>query len=88
MFLGSANRDPRFWEYPEKFDVNRRTIGQIAFGNGIHVCIGQMIARLEAECLLAALFAGASSLELAGEPRYRLMNQLRTLDVLPLRIKR
>ena len=88
IFPGAANRDPRRWEEPDRMDVNRRTIGQLAFGSGIHLCLGQMIARLEAECLIGALTKAASSLELAGEPRFRLINQLRTLDTLPLRARR
>ena len=52
--IGAANRDPRQWADPDRFDVTRQTIGvHRSFGVGAHVCIGQMIARLEAESILA-----------------------------------
>ena len=47
LFLAAANRDPRRWEQPERFDVSRRASGHVAFGAGIHMCVGQMLARLE-----------------------------------------
>src|SRR5260370_18968899 len=47
-------RDPRKWERANEYDVSRQTAGiHLAFGSGAHVCIGQMIARLEAEVILA-----------------------------------
>lgn len=86
-FSGAANRDPRFWKDPEKFDITRDVTGiHVAFGHGSHTCIGQMIARLEAECILRALSQRISAIELDGEMRYRAVNQLHTLDVLPLKV--
>jgi cytochrome P450 len=55
LLLGAANRDPRKWPEPERFDVTRRPVGHVALGAGVHVCVGQLIARLEAEVLLEAL---------------------------------
>src|SRR5262249_10564323 len=46
LFLACANRDPRRWDEPDCFDVNRRAAGHVAFGAGIHLCVGQMLARL------------------------------------------
>jgi cytochrome P450 len=47
LFLGSANRDPRHWgDDAEQFDIRRRAAGHVAFGMGIHQCVGQPIARL------------------------------------------
>jgi cytochrome P450 len=87
FYPGAANRDPRKWEQPERFDIDRKTSGvHRAFGYGAHICIGQMIARLEAECILGALARRVKRIEPAGEARYRLVNTLRTLDALPLRI--
>lgn len=89
LFSGSANRDPRFWSEPDRFDLTRDTAGiHVAFGFGTHNCIGQMIARLEAECIIKALAERAATLELDGEARYRPINQLRTLERLPLRVTR
>lgn len=86
VFLGAANRDPRRWERPDDYDARRNTVGHLAFGAGDHNCIGQMMARLEAECLLAALLARVKAIEPAGEPEWRPVNQMRTLDRLPLRL--
>jgi cytochrome P450 len=85
VFLGAANRDPTIWKHPDRYDLTR-PVKSIAFGSGVHVCIGQMIARLEADTLLTALAKRVKSIELTGIPRYRLMNQVRTLDHLPLRL--
>lgn len=87
--MGAANRDPRQWQDPDRFDIDRQTIGvHRSFGVGSHVCIGQMIARLEAESILGALLRRVRTIELAGQPRWRPVNTLRTLDVLPLRLVR
>lgn len=86
IFIGAANRDPRKWENPGLYDINRAMAGHLAFGAGIHVCIGQMIARMEAEAVLGALLDRVERIELVGDPVYRPLNTLRTLDALPLRL--
>lgn len=86
--IGAANRDPRQWTDPDRFDVTRATTGvHRAFGVGVHACIGQMIARLEAESILGALIRRVSAIEPAGPARWRPVNTLRTLDVLPLSLR-
>lgn len=87
MFLGAANRDPRHWEQPDRYDITRRTIGHVGFGAGIHMCVGQMLARLEGEAVLAALARKAAGIEIAGEPRRRYNNTLRGLSRLPIRLR-
>jgi cytochrome P450 len=84
LFLAAANRDPRKWQDPEKFDIRRKTLGHVGFGYGIHTCVGQMVARLEAETVLTALARRVESIELSGEPTWRLNNTIRGLDTLPL----
>ncbi|MBV8849208.1 MAG: cytochrome P450 [Methylobacteriaceae bacterium] len=86
LFLSSANRDPRRWEEPEKFDVRRRPTGHVALGNGIHVCVGQMVARLEAEMMLGALAERVKRIEIVGEPKRKLNNTLRSLATLPVEV--
>jgi cytochrome P450 len=87
MFMGAANRDPRKWMDPDTFDMNRQTAGNhVAFGNGAHVCLGQMIARMEAECLIGAIARRVKGLKLTGQPTYKPVNTLRTLERLPLRL--
>jgi cytochrome P450 len=85
--MGAANRDPRQWTDPDRFDLTRQTTGvHRAFGVGVHVCIGQMIARLEAESILGALITRVRAIEPAGAARWRPVNTLRTLDTLPLHL--
>ncbi|GAB6899202.1 cytochrome P450 [Kineosporia succinea] len=85
LFLGAANRDPRRWKDPERFDLTRDPSGHLGFGFGVHQCVGQHLARLEAECLLAALRRRVRRLEPAGPPRRRLNNTVRAWESLPLR---
>ena len=85
--LGAANRDPRKWDEADKFDIKRSTVGHLALGVGVHVCIGQMIARLEAEAILSALLRHVGSFELTAAPVHRLNNTARRLDTLPLRVR-
>jgi hypothetical protein len=88
VFLGAANRDPRHWERPDEFDIDRPQLAgkHLAMGTGAHACIGQMIARGESEALLGAMARRIKSIELAGTPSYRPINQMRMLDKLPLRV--
>jgi cytochrome P450 len=60
MFLAAANRDPRKWVDPDSFDLSRDPSGHVGFGMGIHQCVGQHVARLEAEALLTALPASTA----------------------------
>jgi cytochrome P450 len=89
VFLGAANRDPRKWADADRYDITRDTAGiHLGFGTGAHGCIGQMIARIESESILKALATAAATLEPAGDPVYRPINQMRSLDKLPLRVTR
>ena len=85
LFLGAANRDPRQWQDPDEYDIERKVLGHVGFGAGIHVCVGQLLARLEGEVVLQALARQVSRIELAGEPERRFNNTLRGLKRLPLR---
>jgi 4-methoxybenzoate monooxygenase (O-demethylating) len=87
MFLGAANRDPRHWERPDEYDITRRTIGHVGFGSGIHQCVGQLLARLEGECVLSALARKARSIEITGPLRRRYNNTLRALASLPVTLR-
>jgi cytochrome P450 len=87
LFLGAANRDPRAWPDPGRFDISRRAAGHVDFGSGIHACVGAAIARLEGEYLLSALARQVSTLALAGPVRPHLNNTLRGLAELPLEVR-
>jgi 4-methoxybenzoate monooxygenase (O-demethylating) len=86
LSLGSANRDPRKWDEPDRFNIGRRSVGHVGFGAGVHVCAGQMIARMEGESILSAVARRISRIELAGQPQHRLNNTLRSLSSLPVRL--
>ncbi|MXO66676.1 cytochrome P450 [Altericroceibacterium endophyticum] len=85
LLVAAANRDPAKFDRPGEFDLTRNPAGHVAFGVGIHACIGQMVARLEAELALGALARHAKSIELDGTPTYQINNWLRGLSALPLR---
>jgi 4-methoxybenzoate monooxygenase (O-demethylating) len=87
LFLAAANRDPRRWPDPDRFDITRRPTGHVAFGYGIHACVGAAFARLEGEVLLQALARQVASLAPAGEPRRRLNNTLSGFASLPLTLR-
>jgi 4-methoxybenzoate monooxygenase (O-demethylating) len=87
MFLGAANHDPRHWERPDEYDIGRRTIGHVGFGSGIHQCVGQLLARLEGECVLSALARKVASIEITGPIHRRYNNTLRALASLPVTLR-
>lgn len=87
MFLGAANRDPRRWSQPDQFDLTRDPSGHVAFGSGLHQCVGQHVARLEATCLLQALLPRISRIELSQAPQRHLNNTLMGWERLPLRME-
>ncbi|MDO8300694.1 cytochrome P450 [Lacisediminimonas sp.] len=87
LSIGSANRDPRKWDNPDVFDINRIAHGQLAFGTNIHGCVGQMLSRLEKEVLFTELAKRIESIELAGEPTRVVHNTMRIRSNLPLKLK-
>jgi cytochrome P450 len=87
MFLAAANRDPRRWDNPDHYDVTRRTSGHVGYGSGIHMCVGQLVARLEGEAVLAALAKRVSTIEITGPLQRRFNNTLRGLESLPVTVR-
>ena len=85
LFLAAANRDPRHWDEPDRFDIARKATSHLGFGTGIHACVGRAIARLEGEVLLGALARRVEAIELAGLPELKLNNTLRGFERLPVR---
>jgi cytochrome P450 len=88
LFLAAANRDPRHWERATEFDINRSASGHVGFGFGIHQCLGQMVARMEAEAVLTALIPRIAEIRLVGEPVRRLNNTLHALQSLRVKLIR
>ncbi|MFK8049436.1 MAG: cytochrome P450, partial [Halioglobus sp.] len=87
LFLASANRDPRKRDKPELFDLTRTTSGHVGFGAGIHQCLGQVIARLEAQAIVGSLAERCASITRTAEPVRRLNNTLHALASLPVTVE-
>lgn len=87
--LAAANRDPEVFEDPDKFDLHRENKRHLAYGKGVHVCLGAPLARLEAQELLKALFQRFSHIELNADAQsleWRKDLALRGLLSLPVRL--
>ncbi len=67
--LPAANRDPAKFDEPDTLDITRSTTGHVAFGHGIHKCLGQQLARMEMRTGYAALLRRFPTLRLAVPPR-------------------
>jgi cytochrome P450 len=69
MSWGSANRDERKWELPDRFDVTRRNADHMGFGHGVHTCVGMHLAKMEITALLRALIRRVNRFELGATTR-------------------
>lgn len=68
LAIGSANRDPAAFDHPDELDLHRPRGGSLAFGHGIHYCLGAALARLEGEIAFRVLLDRLPDLELATDP--------------------
>jgi 4-methoxybenzoate monooxygenase (O-demethylating) len=83
-----ANRDPRRWENPDVFDIDRDASGHLGFGYGIHECVGQVIARLEMDAMFGEMIKRVERIELTGPAPRRLNNTLHGFASLPVKLHR
>ncbi len=84
--LGAANRDPSVFANPDRLDFTRKEVRHVAFGQGIHFCLGASLARLEGSIALETLLGRLPTLKLDIEEPVRRQNLvLRGLESLPLR---
>jgi cytochrome P450 len=86
LVLASANRDPRRWERADEFDVRREHRRQVAFGDGIHHCLGAPLARLELRLVLEEILSSYPRYELGGDPRRLESHFIRGFVELPGRL--
>ena len=87
--LSGANRDPARFGDPDRLDLGRDTSGQLAFGHGIHFCLGAPLARLEAGIAISGLLARFGSISLAvpaASLRWRPSTLIHGLEALPVRL--
>jgi len=84
LILGAANRDPAVFADPHTLDVTRDARRHVAFGGGIHHCLGFALARMEGQIAFQALLDNFSRIELAGTPVRRPTFTLRGLESLPV----
>ncbi|KQH77803.1 hypothetical protein AO501_26915 [Mycobacterium gordonae] len=88
LFYGAANRDPAKFGDPDRFDIHRNTTGHLAFGHGLHFCLGAHLARLETATAIDCLLDEVDGLELAGPVRWSITPSLRGPVSVPVRLTR
>jgi len=81
----SGNRDESVFAEPNSFKVDRPLSKQVAFGHGVHLCLGMHLARMEIKALFAELLPRLKSIELDGEPKNTRANFVSGLKSLPVR---
>lgn len=88
LLYASANRDPGMFSEPDRFDIHRDTTGHLAFGHGLHFCLGAHLARLETITAINHLLDQVDGLELAGPVRWGTTPSLQGPASVPVRIRR
>ena len=77
LSFGAANRDPRVFDDPDVYQVDRNPSQHIAFGFGAHLCLGAQLTRMEAQAVLRELVTRVSRIELVGQTRWSTNSSLR-----------
>lgn len=85
MYL-SANRDETVFDDPFRFDITRDPNPQIAFGSGVHFCMGAHLARLETKALLSELVKRVDRIEMAGDIEHTWSSFINGIKALPVRV--
>lgn len=85
--IGSANRDANYFDNPDALDITRKNNKHLAFGHGVHFCLGASLARLEGQIAISTLIQRMPNLRLSSAPdqlRWRGTFVLRGLEALPV----
>ncbi|MBB4855325.1 cytochrome P450 [Mycobacteroides chelonae] len=86
LLWGAANRDPREFDEPDRF-LAARPVGQhVAFGSGVHLCLGAGLARMEGQSVLRELVRRVDRIDITGTPRWTTNSSLRGLEELRVRL--
>ncbi|MEN7538160.1 cytochrome P450 [Aurantiacibacter flavus] len=67
LMFAAANRDPRFWDAPDEYRIDRDTRHSLGWGYGVHGCVGRMLAQTEAQAFLGTLVREVEAFEIAGD---------------------
>ena len=86
VLYGSANRDERVFDEPDRFLIERDASAHLAFGSGIHLCLGAPLARLEGTAVFRRLAQRVSSIELLAGAARTDSAAIRGFATLPVRI--
>ena len=84
--IGAANHDPAVFEAPDEFRIDRDPNPHLAFGVGVHFCLGAPLARMELAESLELLLTRCPDLTIAGEPESRGTFVLRGRHSVPVRV--
>lgn len=86
LLFAAANRDPRHYDDPDTFDLDRNSFDHLAFGGGIHYCLGTPLSRLEVGRVLTQMLPRVDALRLDGDYRYLVNPTMRGLAHLPVEL--
>lgn len=85
--FGSANVDPEYWDSPADFDIDRKTKGHVAFGRGIHQCVGASLARMDMRVVTEELLGRTKAFHVSGAIRRSAWPRLMVVEM-PLKFVR
>ncbi len=86
MYYTAANRDPRVFDEPDRFDIHRSPNPHLSFGIGEHFCLGVHLARLEGRVFFEELLSRVGDITRTGEPRRQRSNLNNALKLLPVHL--
>lgn len=86
VMFASANRDLNKYPDPARFDITRDVHDHVGFGQGVHMCMGMHLARLEMQSLVRALRRRVARFELTAAPQIALNNSIRGYATMPVRV--
>ncbi|MBX2836550.1 MAG: cytochrome P450 [Gammaproteobacteria bacterium] len=86
VVYGSANRDSSKFENPDQFNIERKTVGHVGFGQGVHACLGMNLARLEMTCLFDALADRVKKFEIFGPVVSGVNSTIHSYAQVPVRV--
>jgi hypothetical protein len=85
--VGAAHRDPNRYHHPHELDVTREDVQTLAFGGGMHACLGAHLSRAQARCAFEQLLEKTRDIALCEPPRYRPLSNLRGLSELRVQLR-